>query len=210
MADDLEAKLWLAAWGAAAGGVMSLLVNLFLQLFLPWLQRSKATRALKIETDPPSGPHARLRVSNGGYWTVKGALVYMALDFSPNDVILPPQGRGAFITPDCFVRMEDEQLPWSVRSPVPNPIKVDVFAKERQPICPCIIEANQIVIPSEELGREGGKARVFLRRQQYCGRLKLVSADTDARYFSLTIKPDDALQPLHVSRMSRRGIRERL
>jgi hypothetical protein len=177
--DDFTIKLWLAVWGAAAGGIVSLLVN----LFLPWLKRWRLTRALAIEIDLPHGSNARLRVFNGGYWTVKEAIVYMALYFSPDDVVPRPSDRGAFISPDWFAPMEGEQLCWSVRYPIPNPIKVDIFAKERQPICPCFIEANRIVIPSEELGLPGGKLRVFLRRRKYRGNLKLVSASTDARYF---------------------------
>jgi hypothetical protein len=205
MADDFQTKLELALWGAMAGGVVSLLVN----LFLPWLRRLRLTHALSIEIDPPHGPIARLRVKNGGYWTIKDAIVYIALDFSCNDVITPPSGRAAFITPDDFVPLEGDQLCWSVRFPTPNPVKVDIFAKERQPICPCIIDANHIAIPSEEQGRADGKQRVFLRRRRYDGQLKLVSADTDARYFSITIDPD-SLQPLRVSAISWRGPRERV
>jgi hypothetical protein len=208
MADDFQTKIELAVWGAMAGGVVSLVVSLLVNLFLPWLRRLRLTRALSIEVDPAHGPIARLRVTNGGYWTVKDAIVYIAIDFSRDDVMPPTPGSSAFITPDHFVPLEGDQLCWSVRSPTPNPIKVDIFAKERQPICPCIIEADYIVVPSEEQGLAEGKRRVFLRRRRYDGRLKLVSADTDARYFSITIDPYSDVQPLRVSRMSWRGPRE--
>jgi hypothetical protein len=204
MPEDFQTKLGLAVWGAVAGGVVSLLIN----FFSPWFRRWNLTRRIAIDIDPPHGPITRIRVTNRGYWTVKDAIVYMALDFSSDDVLPPPSGREAFITPEYFVPMEGEQLCWSVRSPTPNPIKADIFAKERQPISPCAIEADRIVIPSEEHGHEKGKSRVFLRLRKYAGRLKVVSADTDARYFSIIIDPDDRLQPLRVS--SLKQPRERL
>jgi hypothetical protein len=200
------ASSWLP--GALAGGVISLVVSLAFSFIQPRIRRWQLTRGLAVEIDPPHGPHARLRVANRGYWTVKDTIVYMALEFSADDVA-PPPDRGAFITPELFVPMEDEQLCWSVRSPTPNPIRVDIFARERQPICPCLIEPDCILIPSEELGKEG-KWRVSLHRREYHGQLKVVSADTDARYFSLVIDPDNRSQPLGVRPLQRRESRERV
>ena len=150
MPEDLQSKLQLALWGAAAGGVVSIVVNLFLSAFVPRASRWNLTRHLRVYAEAPHGTYARCRVFNGGYWTIGQAMAYLSLEYTKEDVIDPPPDNEAFIRPDCFIPLSEDQLCWSVRAPDKNPMKVDIFAKEKQPLALCTIDGQIISIPSEE------------------------------------------------------------
>lgn len=124
----------------------------------------------------------------------------------------PPTGQDAFIKPGQFVPVESQQLCWSVRSPAVNPMRVDIFAKERQPLSPCAIDNDLITLPSEEgwtfPSDRPRIARVFLRRRRYSGVLKIISADTDARFFGLEINPENSRDPLTIRRLSKRKAKQ--
>jgi hypothetical protein len=208
MPDDFQSKLQIALWGALAGGIVSLIVNFFLQSFLPWLKRARLTRSVQVYAEVSHGVHARCRVYNGGFWTMGNAIAYITLNVTEEDVLNPPNGQDAFIKPGQFVPVADQQLCWSVRSPTVNPMRVDIFAKERQPFAPCAIDTDTIMIPSEEGWTfpcdRPRIARVFLRQKQYNGFLKIVSADTNARFFALEIHPENSQHPLTVRALSAR------
>jgi len=193
MSDDLHSKLWTIVFGAIAGG----LVNLVLTVLLPRIKRHNLTKRIELYEIDPQGNLTRCRVYNGGYWTITQALIYITIDFDwKNDVVKPPNNHDAFINPGDNVPLKGDQLCWSVRWPTVNPMKVDIYAKERQPFSLCDIVDDKIMIPSEEGwdfpedNKKPRRARVFLRRKIYHGALKVVSADTDARFFHITIKPD--------------------
>jgi hypothetical protein len=146
--NEFEQKVWIALWGVLAGGFMSLLITVLSLVALPRLRRWNLTRRISIATDPPHLDHVRLRVVNGGFWTINDAMLYLHLDIQEQDALSPPAGLAAYIAPGQFVPFADsgEQLCWSVS---PNPIKVAILAKERQPFSPCRITADYILIPSE-------------------------------------------------------------
>jgi hypothetical protein len=198
---DFEQKIQLAIWGALAGGFVSVLVNLLFTVLAPRLRRWNLTRHVSILPDPTHGGHARFRVINGGYWTISEAMLYLSLDASPEDVLPVPNGWRAHIEPHRFVPVSGDQMCWSVRNPVPNPMKVSIYAKERQPFSLCHIENDRITIPSEEGWPPVGHARVLLRRRRYTGVLKLVSADTNGCYFGVTIDPNAQLIPATIERL---------
>jgi hypothetical protein len=184
--NDFNEKLWLAFWGALAGGVVSLILT----VVTPLIKRWNLTRKLSIVADPVHSDQTRFRVVNGGYWTVADAILYISLDFKQADVLPVPPGRTADITPTAFVPLDGDQLCWSVRnSNWSNPMKVSILAKERQPFSPCRISAQAIAIPTE-LGWSAPHSRVLLCPGEYTGRLRLVSADTNGREFHLQITPD--------------------
>jgi hypothetical protein len=192
---DFQQKIIAAIWGAIAGGLMSLIVNLIFNVIVPRMRRWKLTRRVSIWTDPPSGGHTRFRIVNDGFWTINDATLYITLDVQSADVIAPPNGNRAHIHPHNFVPITGDQLCWSVRHPTINPMRVPIYAKERQPFSPCLITPNWISIPSEEGWPPDNYARVFLRRRRYTGTVKLVSADTNARCFKIIIDPDCAANP---------------
>lgn len=198
MTPDLEQKLLVALLGALAGGLMGLITSLLTNVFLPRLRRWNLTRKLSITCDPPHNGYARFRVVNGGYWTVTDAMLYLDLDIRQEDALPPPMDTRVHLAPGRFVPLTEGQLCWSVRTPTANPMKVAILAKERQAFSLCQIRDDGILIPTEE-GWPPAHARVLLRRQPYSGRLKLVSADTNARTFSVHIDPENLLQPCTVS-----------
>ncbi len=79
MADDFNIKIQLALWGAAAGGVASLIINLFFNVFIPRISRWNLTRCIKAYPEAPHGIHARCRIYNSGYWTIGQAMAYLSL-----------------------------------------------------------------------------------------------------------------------------------
>jgi hypothetical protein len=194
-AQTSKGKLWMLLAAGAIGGLVSLLVNIFTNVYLPTIRRRRLTKQIAIGTDPPHDGHARHRAINGGFWTINEAILYLQLDFVEADTLQPPQGINVYIRPGSFVPLSQEQLCWSV---FPNPMKVSVLAKEEQPFSPCKIRQDGILIPSER-GWPSGIARVFLRRQPYTGRLKIVSADTDARWFQVRIDPDNTDNPCTIT-----------
>ena len=188
-------RLWMLVAAGGIGGFASLLVTIFANVWLPTIRRRRLTSQMAIRTDPPHYGHARHRLINGGFWTISDALLYLQLEFVEADTLQPPEGINVYIRPGGFVPLSQEQLCWSV---FPNPMKVSVFAKEEQPFSLCRIRQDGILIPSEQ-GWPPQISRVFLRRRVYNGRLKVVSADTDARWFRVTIDPDNADNPCTIT-----------
>jgi hypothetical protein len=178
-----------AAWGGLFGFLTSLIFN----VCLPSIRRWWLTQSINVTVDQTQCNHARCRVSNAGYWTVKNAIIYLRLPFTKGETLDPPPGHQAHIRPDNFVPLDEEQLCWSVRSPAVNPMKVDIYAKERQPFSPCALTdpGDAIIIPSEDgwhpTGPKEPVKRVFLRRKNYAGFLKVVSEDTNGRFFRINI-----------------------
>jgi hypothetical protein len=198
--DQLHPNLTVALWAALVAAVASLLINLLVAVILPRLRRRNLTRKIRITRDQPHDGNARFSVKNGGFWTVADAMLYLYLEIHEQDV-LHQQGIQTHIAPGRFVPFRDsgEQLCWSV---TPNPMKVDILAKENQPFSPCHIDHNYILIPSESgwggpvpHGFPPSVARVILARRVYVGRLTLVSADTDARRFNVRIDPESIAAP---------------
>jgi hypothetical protein len=182
---DFQQKLWLAFWGALAGGVVSLVIN----VLMPRVQRWNQTRNTSIEPEQRHNDHIRFRLTNGGYWTMADAILYLQLDFEEEDVLQPPEGQSADIIPGHFAPLNFDQLCWSVRdSSGRNPMRVSIFAKEAQPFASCQIRTDCIIIPTE-LGWGTNQFRVFLRPRDYFGHLRVVSADTNGRTFRVRITP---------------------
>jgi hypothetical protein len=198
-------RLYVAIWGAIAGGFASFIVNLVFNIAMPRIRRWNLTRKMCVYPEETHGLHSRLRVFNGGYWTLGNSICYISIDATAEDVLPPPQGENAFVKPNESVPLKEEQLCWAVWYPTVNPMKVDIYAKERQPLSPCLFGPNYIMIPSED-GWLNCKdrpriARVFLRKKRYTAVLKVVSEDTDARCFQLTIDPENVAMPLKISNM---------
>jgi hypothetical protein len=192
---DSQQKVLLLVLAAVIGGAVSLLVNLVTQVLLPRLRRWNLTRKVSIITDPPHDGNARFRIVNGGYWTIGDAILYLQLDFEEADTLPPTPDLQVHIAPGRFAPLSGDQLCWSVS---PNPMKVNILAKERQPFSPCKILPGGILIPAEG-GWPPAVVRVLLRHRVYTGRLRLVSADTDARNFRVRIDPNSHDTPCTIT-----------
>jgi hypothetical protein len=189
---------WALVW-ASIGAFVSTMISY--ELF-PYWRRKRLTKRLTVSGDQTHGNQARGRVCNGGFWTIKNAIIYLRLPLCKDDVLDPPPGHKAHIRPDHIVPIDEEQLCWSVRAPTINPVKIDIYAKERQPFSPCALTdpRDKIIIPSEEGWPQPvdkyhdtlttPHMRVFLRPKNYTGVLKVVSEETDARYFRIEMIND--------------------
>jgi hypothetical protein len=203
--DGLGLKLSVPIWSAFWVAIWAFLNS----MIGPRIKRWNLTRQLEVYSEKNHGKQFRCRVRNGGYWTVKNAIIYITLPFGCDDTREPPPGHDAIIRPDNFVPLIEDQLCWSVRAPTINPIKIDIYAKEPQPFSPCAFTnpEDMIMIPSEEgwprFKDDPLKMRVFLRRKQYIGHLKVVSEDTNAIYFKITINPD-GLTPIEIQKSSKK------
>jgi hypothetical protein len=123
-------------------------------------------------------------------------MVYIKLNYKTEDIVVPPDKQKAFITPEKPILLEDfDQLCWNVSAPNNiNPMKVDIYAGEEQPMSPCQIINDNIAIASEQGWGADKKRRLFLKRQKYTGELKIVSDDTTGLLFHITIDPDNKPQ----------------
>ncbi len=201
MDDNFNIRLQVTLLGAIAGGVVSLVVNTVLNTMMPRIRRWNLTRKIRVYAEPRIGNHSRLRVVNGGYWTLGNSICYISIDATADDVLPPPPGEDAFVKPGEFAPLEEMQLCWSVRFPTINPMKVDIYANEHQPLSPCAFRDNFVEIPSEHGWSNPRIARVYLRRKSYTAILKIVSADSNARRFRLTIDPENKAMPVTIAAM---------
>jgi hypothetical protein len=211
---SIEVKSESAVRGAFWGAFFGLLGGLCLASVIPVIKRWYLTKNLHVNHDLAHGGQFRCRVFNRGYFTIKNAVIYIFLPFNKNQTSLPPPGHNAFIRPDNFVTLIWDQLCWSVRVPIVNPLKVDIYAKEEQPFSPCALTqpGDLIIIPSEEGWPHPNNLhpnlRVFLNRGIYSGFLKVVSEDTNAKFFEITINPENNLTPIQIEPSSARRVRK--
>lgn len=175
--------------------LVSVATGLILYEVQPRMRRGGLTKKLAIRDVNRHGVHANLSVYNGGYFTIGNAVAYLTVESSPSDILDSPfKDVATFINPAAPLELREMPLCWSIRAPVRNPMKTDIYAKEATALSPFAIHPQCIEIPSEEgWYHEKGKtraARVFLRRKKYKGLLKLVSNDTNARVFRIELDPD--------------------
>lgn len=210
-------KMWRPLWSAFWGAFFAALFSLAAGAFISWRKRRHLTRNLKVYSDLPHGNHFRCRVFNGGRWTVRNAAIYITLDCTKDDTCKPPGDvHKAIIRPDHFVPLEEGQLCWSARSPdAMYPTKTDIYAKECQGFSPCAFTdpKDMLIISSEEgwprFANDPHKARVFLRPKPYTGYLKIVSEDTDAKCYEITIDPANTTSPIQLRIISNKECKMR-
>lgn len=167
---------------------------------LPSLKRWRLTRSLSIEAHPPHGGNARFRVRNGGFWSISEVTLYLSIEFEEADVSACPQPSNPnehwlnpHIKPGHFVPLDLDQICWSIKTPTNNPPAVTIFSEEGQFFSPFRVCGDEIIVPTEEgWPPEAKHTRVILRKKNYDGMLKIVSADTTARYFGFAIRPTES------------------
>ena len=112
------------------------------------------------------------------------------------DIAIPK--RTTFIHKGENPLIDWDALCWSLHYPVAHPMRLDILAKETQQFNPFWIDPRCIDIPSEMGWQEPSTLRVCLKRKRYNGAIKVVSADTDARFFDFTLDPDDSSAPIRI------------
>jgi hypothetical protein len=124
------------------------------------------------------------------------AIAYISINHKIDDMLDPPEGRDAYNRQHDGVILREGQLCWSVQEGGTNPMRVDIYSGEEQPLAFGSVETTYIEIFSEK-GR--APARVFLKRQAYKGILKVVCMDCEAKKFPFEIDPDDKTRPIRFS-----------
>lgn len=187
--------------------VTAAITSLIVYFAQSYIKRKRLTNKLRVVVEyyagnDNGGGRPSCRVCNDGQWTIHNATPYITLQIKKGDIIKPPDGNLAFMMPDTEL-IEDQQLCWSVR---PNPLKVDIYAGEKQHISLCGITENHIMLPSEEgwvssitNSSERKHVRAYLERKKYDGQIKIVSDDTNAKSFKFTIDPDNKTCPLSLT-----------
>ena len=193
-----------AFWGAFFAALLALTAG----AIKFWFKRSLLTCRLKVFADLPHGNHFRCGVFNGGSLPVRNAAIYISLDCIKDDTCKPPDGHDAIIRPDHFVPLKEGQLCWSTRSSAAMyPTKTDIYAKECQGFSPFAFTnpKDMLMVPSEEgwprFKDEPLKMRIFLKPKPYKGYLKIVSEDTNAKCYKITINPADTGNPIQLQRV---------
>jgi hypothetical protein len=189
--NDFSQKLVVVLIGALAGGLASLFVMVLSHVLLPFGKRILLTRWISISNSGHHVGNARFRIHNNGFSTISDATLYISIDFDESDIVKPTP-HNAHIKPNCFTALEEDQICWSIKTPTENPPTVSIFVNESHSFSPFRVSGDEIHVPTEEGWPPAAKhLRVVLKRKNYDGTLKLVSADTNARIFRLEIRPDE-------------------
>ena len=207
MPNTLSVALISVITGAIAGAFMSLYVNIWHNRW----QIRYLTRNISILLREKTGSGASIGIINNSIFPIRATWAYITIEHEIDDILKPPGSNEAFIVPKGHeVIVKEDRLCWAVKTSQGNPPVVDIYPGEQQILSIANIEADWIEIPSE-MGRsseqsekernrlhqrEHMKSRVFLKRKKYSARVKIVSMNTRARCFDITIDPEDEKYPL--------------
>jgi len=160
----------------------------------PWWRRRQIWNGLRVAAEQHTGTGGFwCRVVNDSSFTMGKAVAYITIYYALEDIQDPPVGREAYITRQQHtVILREGQLCWAVQEGGENPMRVDIYSGEKQPLVIGFCVDNIIQIVSEKCQEP---ARVFLTRKVYQGDLKLVCLDCPAKVFPFTINPE-AAQPI--------------
>ena len=182
--EGIEGKLTTGIIGLLAGVVGSFIG---FHLWPAWRRRSIRRRlAAEPEAKIKTGNFG-CRIANGSSYTMGKVVAYITIDHEAADILDPPADQSAHHSSHNPAILREAQLCWAVQEGGQNPMRVDIYAGERQPLPVGVATANHIMIYSE---RVTAPARVYLRRKVYTGKLKLVCADCYAKEFRIRIDPD--------------------
>lgn len=160
----------------------------------PWLRRWRIMRGLHVVSEPYSGTGGIwCRVVNGSPFSMGKAIAYISIDHKVDDMLDPPAGRDAFNKRQDGVILREGQVCWGVQEGGTNPMRVDIYSGEEQPLAFGSVEEALIEIVSEKCH---SPARVFLKRKVYKGILKVVCMDCESKSFSFEINADDKIRPI--------------
>ncbi len=185
---SLEHSLNNATIGALAGALAGLVANLLINRWSRW----RLYRKLDFISQPRVGARTSVRIYNGYIFPLNSVYAYITIENDPSDVLKPPAGYDAYISPAHCSKVQEDRLCWSI---APNPPCVDVYPGEKQSldIVEFTNDSDWIRIPSES---GWGMSRVFLKKQKYKATIKIVSKDTKAKEFLIEIDPTNNLNPI--------------
>jgi hypothetical protein len=115
------------------------------------------------------------------------AVAYISIEHTHEDVIDPPAGSTACNVPKDRYILREGQLCWGVQEGGVNPMRVDIYSGEKQPLAFGWAHEENIEIYSEKCR---APARMFLKRRAYFGTLKIVCLDCKAKEFKFRLDVD--------------------
>lgn len=190
MTGELQAALLGALTGALAGALASFWLN----TVQDWWRVRRVSKRIRLIPEERAGSRVTARVVNESSYPVRGAVAYISIDHTRDDVLPPPLHFAAYVSPQHMRTVTEDRLCWSARSPTRNPMSIDIHAGEHQSLDLLDLgrERRWIEIPSEEgysssqtteeAATQGAiSSRVFLRSDsKYRAQIRIVSADTRA------------------------------
>lgn len=187
---DFAIYLATAILGGVIGASTTVLVN-YIKVLIN-------TKQLTVEAMGKIGAGESLWVKNSSHFPIRDVTAYLSIPGSkscvspPSDSELALNNKLPFISHVSPIDVKEGQLCWASTAPVTNPCKTDVLANERKDLCILRKYKNLFIEICSEKGFStgDGQSRVFLKLQYtYVGILKVVSADTLAKYWKVTIEP---------------------
>lgn len=156
----------------------------------PWLRQRKIWKRMRAHPECyPGFGGFWCRIVNDSRFNMGKAIAYITIVHEVDDILPPPPGRNAYNERLAGLVPREVQLCWAVQELASNlnPMRVEIYPGEKQPLAFGSVEDNLIEIFSEKC-RE--PARVFLVRKIYKGTLKVVCMDCQAKEFPFEIDPD--------------------
>ena len=157
-----------------------------------WYRRLRLRRSLKIVEVQPHHNKVAVRLRNDYVLPLTDCCAYISLKYDQSDIMVPPPGRDAVITPtDPLLSVDVERLCWSAHFPTQNPAKVDIYAGETHGLEVFIydLQAPWLALLTEKWDKP---CRVFLKGgKKYRGKLRIVSKEMRAKFWQIEIDLND-------------------
>lgn len=183
---DLNFGLQVAV-GVLSGAVGGWLSNFGYEVY----KRQKATESLEFVTEPRDGIFINARVVNHSDVTIKNCWVYISIDHTQNDILLPTQN--VTIGPGSTRPVTEDRLCWSL---IDNPPNVDILPQESQRLfIGFVSQSFQWIGFSSEKGMN--PARIYLQTtRSYPVVFKIVSESTTGVVYKAIVDPSDPVRPI--------------
>lgn len=183
----LDQEQWRFVYAVLAGFIGS-----FIGFWVwPCLRQKWIWLRMSVRSQPFAGVGGIwCRVVNGSGNTMGKAVAYLTIIHERSDVLPKParMEKTPYLTPQSHETLEEGQLCWGVQESGVNPMRIDIYAGESQPLAFGSLESEGVEIFSEQCRKP---ARVLLQRKKYTGTLNVVCADCSARTFYFELDPDN-------------------
>jgi hypothetical protein len=192
-----DEKILPSILGAAFGALFGIVGSFIGFTCWPWLRRRKIRQKLTVPVRSVGNRGGIwCWVVNGSQFTLGRAMVYITIDHCIEDISAEPPDTSVYITAEDPSPVDECQVCWAVQEGGTNPMRIDVYAGEHQPLSLGTIHSQTIQFLSEQADNP---SRVYLARKPYPGHLKIASADCPAKEFRFCLDPD-ARPPLTLKR----------
>jgi hypothetical protein len=173
---------------AAVGALLTILIG----WGRGWYRRLRLRMSLEIVEVQPHHNKVAVRLRNDYVLPLTDCCAYVSLKYDQSDIMVPPPGHDAVITPtDPLLSVDVERLCWSAHFPTQNPAKVDIYAGETHGLEIFIydLQAPWLALLTEKWDKP---CRVFLKGgKKYRGELRIVSKEMRAKSWQIEIDLND-------------------